>query len=219
MSKYGSLEFICGCMYSGKTEELQRRVRRAIIAKQKVLIFKSHRDSRYSEDKITTHSGESIEAVCISASKAQLYRSYSSEILTYLTDNVDVVAIDEIQFFDDMIVDVCNELIKRGIRVIVAGLLLDFRGEPFGNHVLNLLAISDEILKLNAICVYCGREATRTQRFVNGKPAKWSDPIYMVGGDDLYQAVCREHLIIEKPERPKKYHVYAHPKKKHRLPK
>ena len=179
----GSIEVITGSMFCGKTEELIRRLRRATIAKQKVQVFKPAIDTRYAEEKVTSHAGANFDARPI---------RHAAEILEYLEPDTTVVAIDEAQFFDDEIVSIAQRLADRGIRVIAAGLDMDFRGEPFGPMPL-LLAQAEEISKLHAICVICGEEASRTQRLVNGHPARYDDPVVIVGASELYEARCRKH--------------------------
>lgn len=189
----GRIEVICGSMFCGKTEELIRRVRRAIIAKQKVKVFKPSIDDRYGIQNITSHTGQSVEAISVSA---------ASEILEIANGDTTVVAIDEAQFFDDGITEVVQELVDSfGNRVIVAGLDLDFRGEPFG-AMPQLLAIAEDVTKLHAICVSCGKEASRTQRLVNGEPAHYDDPIILVGAQESYEARCRKHHIVRRSAEP-----------------
>jgi thymidine kinase len=195
MNKKGSLEVICGCMYSGKTEELIRRVKREEIAGRKVQVFKSHLNTRYSLEAIRTHNGRSIEATQVTNS--------SSAILQEMVDpEADVVAVDEIQFFDNEVVAVCDQLADSGMRVIVAGLDLDFRGEPFPGPMPALLAKADKLDKLTAVCVECGQPATRSQRLVDGQPAEWDAATLMVGAEDTYISVCRQHHQIERPDLP-----------------
>ncbi len=183
----GRVEVICGSMFCGKTEELIRRVRRAIIAKQKIKVFKPSIDDRYGIQSVTSHNGQTVEAIPVKS---------SYEILELLNGETTVVAIDEAQFFDDGIVDVVQELAdKHNIRVIVAGLDLDFRAEPFGS-MPSLLSMAEDVTKLHAICVECGESASRTQRLVNGKPARYNDPIILVGAQESYEARCREHHIV-----------------------
>ncbi|MGQ9599492.1 MAG: thymidine kinase [Anaerolineae bacterium] len=177
----GWIEVICGSMFSGKTEELIRRVRRARIAKQKVQVFKPAIDNRYHAVQVSSHNGLQWEAVPISAAR---------EILERLDPDTSVVAVDEAQFFDWELSSVCNELARRGLRVILAGLDMDFRGEPFGPMPL-LMAEAEEITKLQAICVVCGAPASRTQRLIDGKPAAYDDPVILVGGSESYEARCR----------------------------
>lgn len=184
----GSIEVITGSMFSGKTDELIRRLRRASIARQKVQVFKPIIDDRYSVEKVTSHAGNEFEAHPI---------SHSKEIWQKLDSEASVVAIDEAQFFDEGIVDVVQALASKGIRVIVAGLDMDFRGEPFGVMPV-LMAIAERVDKLQAICMVCGEPASRTQRLVNGKPAKYSDPVVIVGASELYEARCRQHHEVPK---------------------
>jgi thymidine kinase len=179
----GSIEVICGSMFSGKTEELIRRLRRAVIARQNVQVFKPIIDNRYSKEHVASHAGMTFEAVPI---------RNASEILDCLEPNTTVVAIDEAQFFGADIVGLVQSLSNRGLRVVVGGLDCDFRGEPFG-PMPTLLAIAERVDKLQAICMVCGEPATRTQRLVNGKPAKFEDPVVIVGASEMYEARCREH--------------------------
>lgn len=183
----GHIEVICGSMFCGKTEELIRRVRRAIIAKQKVKVFKPSIDDRYGIQSVTSHTGQTVEAIPVPS---------ASDILELANGGTTVVAIDEAQFFDDAIVNVAQELAdKHNIRVIIAGLDLDFRAEPFG-PMPYLLSIAEDVTKLRAICVVCGEPASRTQRLVNGQPARYDDPIILVGAQESYEARCREHHIV-----------------------
>jgi len=180
---FGQIEVICGSMFCGKTEELIRRVRRAIIAKQTVQVFKPIIDHRYGVERVTSHDGQNLEAQPIAK---------AGEIPALLSPKTTVVAIDEAQFFDEAIIPIIEDLATRGIRVICAGLDLDFRGEPFG-FMPQILARAEEVTKLHAICVVCGEEASRTQRLVNGSPARYDDPIIMIGAKEVYEARCREH--------------------------
>jgi thymidine kinase len=179
--QHGYIEVICGSMFSGKTEELIRRVRRAQIARQQVQVFKPALDDRYGIEHVTSHNGVNVEAVSVDR---------ANDILDLVEPTTRVVAIDEAQFFDEAICAVCDTLTERGMRVIVAGLDMDFRGEPFGPMPL-LLAQAEKVDKLRAICVVCGREASRTQRLINGQPAAFEDPVIMVGAKEVYQARCR----------------------------
>ena len=184
----GWIELICGSMFSGKTEELLRRVRRAEIARQKVQLFKPFLDDRYGIARIASHNGMARENVVVVHTAA--------EILERLDPDTTVVAIDEVQFFDWTIADVCNELADRGIRVICAGLDMDFRGEPFGPVPL-LMAQAEYVDKLHAICVRCGGEASRTQRIIDGRPASYDDPTILVGANEVYEARCRHcHEVL-----------------------
>ena len=186
----GHVELICGSMFSGKTEELIRRIRRAVIAKQTVQVFKPVIDDRYHVSKVTSHNGLDVEAMPVKG---------SADIVPNLNAETTVVAIDEIQFFDEAVVDVCDELAEAGKRVICAGLDMDFRGVPFG-PMPALLARAEDIDKLHAICVVCGEEASRTQRLIEGEPAAFDDPIVMVGASENYEARCRQCHAV-KPAR------------------
>jgi len=178
-------------MFSGKTEELIRRLRRAQIAKQKVQVFKPVIDDRYGIQRITSHNGLFVEAVPIKDAMT---------ILGLVEPDTTVVAVDEVQFFDWQISRVCEELAARGIRVIAAGLDMDFRGEPFGPMPV-LMAEAEEVSKLQAICVVCGSPASRTQRLIDGKPASYDDPVIMVGASEVYEARCRHcHEVPGKPQ-------------------
>jgi thymidine kinase len=177
----GGLEVVVGSMFSGKSEELIRRVKRAVIARRAVQVFKPSIDDRYGADLVRSHDGDSFVARPVRS---------SSEIVPLLEPETSVIGIDEVQFFDPGIVGVVRELIASGRRVICAGLDLDFRGEPFG-PVPVLLALAERVDKLEAICVVCGESATRTQRIVNGVPAYYEDPIIVVGAQEAYEARCR----------------------------
>ena len=177
----GWVEVICGSMFSGKTEELIRRVRRAEIARQKVQVFKPGLDDRYTVEKVASHDGMHWEAVPVESAKA---------IPGLVEPDTTVVAVDEAQFFDWTIADICNQVADQGVRVIVAGLDMDFRGEPFGPMPL-LMAQAERVDKLQAICVVCSAPASRTQRLINGQPAWYDDPVIMVGASEVYEARCR----------------------------
>jgi len=179
----GSIEVITGSMFCGKTDELIRRLRRATIARQKVQVFKPAVDTRYAVRKVTSHAGNDYEAIPIKK---------STDLYAHLEADTTVVAIDEAQFFDNQILDIARELADRGMRVIVAGLDTDFRGEPFGPMPV-FLALAERVDKLHAICMVCGESASRTQRLVNGVPAHYNDPIVIVGAAELYEARCRLH--------------------------
>ncbi|GAB1421482.1 thymidine kinase [Anaerolineales bacterium] len=181
--RYGRIELVCGSMFSGKTEELIRRVRRAIIAKQKIQVFKPGMDHRYGITVVASHNGQEVEAVPVNS---------SSEIIGLLRDDTTVVALDEIQFFDASITKVVQQLANNGIRVIAAGLDMDFRGEPFG-QMPQLMCIAEEVTKLHAICMDCGEAASFTQRLVDGRPAFYDDPIILIGAKESYEARCRKH--------------------------
>jgi len=170
----GWIEVVCGSMFSGKTEELIRRLNRARIAKQKVLIFKPKKDTRYSENTVVSHNANSVDSIPVSA---------SSDIYNYL-DDVNVIGIDEAQFFDMELVEVCQKLALRGVRVIAAGLDMDFRGNPFG-PIPNLLAIAEYITKVHAICPHCGSLATHSYRLSEEMET------VVLGEKDKYEPRCR----------------------------
>jgi thymidine kinase len=182
----GSIEVICGSMFCGKTEELIRRLKRSVIAKQNVQVFKPAIDNRYDEVKVTSHGGVMFDAIPIST---------AHEIMEKLDKNTTVVGIDEVQFLDSEIVSIVEQLAAKDIRVIIAGLDTDFRGEPFG-CIPHLMAIAEHVEKLQAICMDCGEPACRTQRLVNGKPANYNDPIVIVGASEMYEARCRKHHLV-----------------------
>ncbi|MFC2143046.1 thymidine kinase [Candidatus Aenigmatarchaeota archaeon] len=185
------LEVICGPMFCGKSEELIRRLKRIQIAKKKIIAFKPSIDDRYDKTRIASHSGAFIDAVAIDTTKESI------ESIVEKSKDADVVGIDEIQFFDDHIINIVDFLIDGGKEVVVAGLDKDFRKEPFGPMPM-LLAKADYVIKLDAICVKCGELATTTQRIIEGKPAKYSDPIKLVGQKDKYEARCRKcHEILK----------------------
>lgn len=197
MKQSGWVEVICGSMFSGKSEELIRRVRRATFGNLTVRVFKPAIDDRYKEDAVVSHNGTSVLARPVKD---------SLEILTLVDNDVDVVGIDEIQFFDTNIVEVVECLADRGIRVIAAGLDTDFRGEPFG-QMPDLMALSESVTKLNAICPVCGSPASRTQRLINGEPASYDDPIILVGASESYEPRCRHHHKV--PNKPRQQQVKA----------
>jgi len=180
---HGSIEVICGSMFSGKTDELIRRLIRATIAKQKVQVFKPAIDLRYAAEKVTSHAGANFDAIPVEK---------AADIHTKLDRDTTVVGIDEAQFLDRDVVNVAQELAGRGVRVLVAGLDMDFRGEPFGS-MPELMSMAEHVSKLHAICMTCGDDASRTQRLVNGKPARYDDPVVIVGASELYEARCRQH--------------------------
>lgn len=171
----GRIEVICGSMFSGKTEELIRRMKRAKFARQKVEIFKPAIDTRYSESEVVSHDRSTIPSTPVD----------SSSSILLLSSDIDVVGIDEAQFFDDGLIDVCNQLANRGMRVIIAGLDMDFKGVPFG-PMPALCAIADEVSKVHAICVKCGNLAYISHRIVDG------DKRVMLGEETEYEPLCRE---------------------------
>jgi len=184
----GSIEVITGSMFCGKTDELIRRLRRATIARQKVKVFKPVIDNRYAHEKVTSHAGSEFAAIPIGSAQ---------KILDYLDKDTTVVAIDEAQFFDQDLIPIVHNLADRGLRVIVAGLDTDFRGEPFG-PMPAIMAQAEKIDKLQAICMICGEPASRTQRLINGEPAHFNDPVVIVGAAEMYEARCREHHIVRR---------------------
>lgn len=184
----GRIEVVCGSMFSGKTEELIRRIRRAVIARQNVQVFKPALDIRYAEQKVVSHNGADIGAIPVNSAAA---------ILDVLDAKTTVVAIDEVQFFDNDVVGICERLASDGKRVICAGLDMDFRGLPFG-PMPQLLARAEQVDKLHAICMKCAEPATRTQRLINGEPAAFDDPIVLIGADEVYEARCRDcHTVLK----------------------
>jgi thymidine kinase len=181
-SRPGSIEVISGVMFSGKSEELIRRVRRAIIARRQVQVFKSHLDARYAGlYHVSSHDGLEIDATPVDT---------AGEIIRQVHADVEMVGIDEAQFLGSDIVGVATELAGRGIRVVLAGTDTDFRGEPFG-PMGNLMAVAEQVDKLRAICVVCGDLACRNQRLIDGRPARHDSPTIMVGGRESYEARCR----------------------------
>ncbi|WP_100405745.1 thymidine kinase [Bacillus solitudinis] len=192
MKKQGSIEVICGSMFSGKSEELIRRVKRVSFGNLKVQVFKPGIDNRYSEDDVVSHNGTKV---CASPVDKPM------DILEKVEPETHVIAIDEVQFFDEGIVGVVDELANQGYRVICAGLDQDFRGESFG-PIPELLTIAEEVTKLQAICPRCGGAASRTQRLINGQPASYHDPIILVGASEAYEPRCRHcHDVPNRPSR------------------
>jgi thymidine kinase len=186
----GWIEVISGVMFSGKSEELIRRVRRAMIASRRVQVFKSHLDDRFSVQSVTTHDGLAVEARPVGS---------ALEIATQVLPDTSVVAIDEVQFLDDGILEVATALAGRGVRVVLAGTDTDFRGEPFG-VMPRLLAVAEVVDKLHAICVVCGEPACRNQRLIDGRPAPYDSPVIMVGGRESYEARCRHCHQVPRPD-------------------
>lgn len=186
----GWIEIVCGSMFSGKTEELIRRLRRAQIARQEIQVFKPAMDTRYAKQAIASHNGlqEKAHPVADSVAMREL-----------IAADADVIAIDEVQFFDPAVVALCKALADAGKRVICAGLDMDFRGEPFG-PIPQLLAVAERVDKLQAICVVCGAAASRTQRLIEGRPAYYDDPVVLVGASEVYEARCRAcHQVPRRP--------------------
>ena len=188
----GWIEVVCGVMFSGKSEELIRRVRRALIARKRVQVFKSHLDERYAGlYHVSSHDGRTVEAVPVDA---------PDQIARELLADTQVVAIDEAQFLPVGIVELATALAASGRRVILAGTDTDFRGEPFG-QMPYLLAVAEQVDKLHAICVLCGNPASRNQRLIDGRPARYDSPTIMVGGDESYEARCRScHSVPRRDE-------------------
>lgn len=177
----GQLTVVCGSMYAGKSEELIRRARRALYARKKVQVFKPAIDSRYDEQMVVTHMGARHEAIPVQG---------VGELVKLIDKDSDYVCIEEVQFFDPSVVDVVVELADSGKEVVCAGLDQDFRRQPFG-PMAQLLAVADEVVKLRAICIQCGRPASHTQRIIDGRPAHWDDPIVLIGATESYEARCR----------------------------
>ena len=188
--KNGFIEVITGCMFAGKTEELIRRINVLEYANQNIKVFKPMIDNRYDETKVVSHAGSSVESILVYNAK---------DIYDNIDETTDVVAIDEVQFFEGNIVALCDDLASKGIRVMVAGLDKDFRGEPFG-VMPNLMTTAEFVTKLTAVCTKCGAPATRSQRNINGKPADYKDATILVGASESYEAVCRHcHEVPNKP--------------------
>ncbi len=188
----GWIEVIAGVMFSGKSEELIRRVRRALIARRRVQVFKSHLDARYTGVySVSSHDRRTVEAVPIDSAR---------QLMLQLDPGAQVIAVDEAQFLDDAIVNVATELAARGRRVILAGTDTDFRGAPFG-AMPQLMAVAEIVDKLHAICVLCGAPASRNQRLIGGEPAPYDSPTIMVGAADTYEARCRAcHAVPPRDE-------------------
>jgi thymidine kinase len=184
----GWIEVVAGVMFSGKSEELMRRVRRATIARKRVQVFKSHLDDRYAGlHRVSSHDGRTQDAIPVESS-AQLARQLDSM--------AQVIAVDEAQFLDVGIIALATALADRGRRVILAGIDTDFRGEPFG-PMPQLMAVAEQVTKLHAICMVCGNPASRNQRLIDGQPARWDSPTIMVGAAQSYEARCRScHRVV-----------------------
>ena len=187
-SKIGTLEVVTGSMFSGKSEELIRRLRRAEYAKQKIVAFKHAIDNRYGEEGVFSHGNDSFRAYPVSD---------VSQMEEIMEKNVDaeVIGIDEVQFFGEKVVEFCKKYVEYGKRVIVAGLDMSFRAEPY-EPVPELMSIADQVDKLHAICMVCGKPAYASQRLINGEPAYYDDPLVMVGANENYEARCRRHHIV-----------------------
>ena len=188
--KKGWLEVIVGPMFAGKTEELLRRIRRLEYAKQNVVVFKPDIDDRYDDHSIISHNRTRADSINIDRAE---------EIFDHITKDTDVIAIDEVQFLDDAVIEIIDHLVQKGKVVMTSGLDMDFRGEPF-SFVPVLMARAEYVMKLSAVCVRCGAPATRTQRIIDGKPAKYYDPVVMIGASESYEARCRHcHKVYRKP--------------------
>ena len=186
----GWVEVICGCMFAGKTEELIRRIKTLQYGKKKVKVFKPRIDNRYAIDEIASHSGYKVSCICIDE---------ANDILKHLEDDDEVICVDEVQFLDSNIILISEALADKGIRVILAGLDKDFRGLSFG-CMSDLLIRAEFVTKLSAVCNQCGSPATRTQRMINGSPAKYDDPIILVGATEAYEPRCRHcHEVLGAP--------------------
>ena len=187
----GWVEVICGCMFAGKTEELIRRIKTLQYGKKKVKVFKPRIDNRYAIDEIASHSGYKVSCICIDE---------ANDILNHLEDDDEVICVDEVQFLGDEIVSISEALADKGIRVILAGLDRDFRGNAFG-AMAELLIHAEFVTKLSAVCNKCGNPATRTQRIIDGKPAHYKDPTILVGAVESYEARCRHcHEVLGAPK-------------------
>lgn len=184
----GRIEVVCGPMFAGKTEELLRRIKRLEFAKKSYIVFKPSVDNRHSVTEIVSHNNNRHQTYSIDNSKI---------ILNYVNNSIDAIIIDEAQFFDNGIIDVVEQVANMGIRVIVGGLDLTFKGEPFG-PMPQLLALAEVVTKLTAICVISGEPATRTQRLIDGKPAKYSDPIVLIGAEESYEPRARKYHDVPK---------------------
>ncbi len=191
MAKYiakGKLEVICGAIFSGKSEELIRRIRRAEYAQQKMCVFKHRIDDRMSIDYVHAHTGDKFKAIAL---------ENPLDMKLFVTEDIRIIAIDEVQFFSQDIIPTILSFVDTGKRVIAAGLDLDFRGLPFG-PMPTLMAIANKVTKLNAVCMSCGNDAHFSQRLINGRAARFDDPILMIGAQDCYQARCRDCYSIDK---------------------
>lgn len=179
--KDGWIEIICGSMFAGKTEELIRRINRIHYAKKSIIVFKPIIDNRYDQNAVVSHSQKKVDSIPVAK---------SIEILDHIKELPYAVAIDEVQFFDEGLIDIVERLANSGVRVILAGLDMTFKGEPFG-IMPELLCRSEYVTKLQAICQVCGQPATRTQRIIDGRPADYDDPIILVSASEKYEARCR----------------------------
>lgn len=189
--KEGWIEVITGPMFAGKTEELLRRIKRLEYAKKNIIVFKPLIDGRYAENEVVSHNNNRTRSINISKGR---------EMLLHIQPETQVIAVDEVQFLDAETVDILDNFAEQGKRVIVSGLDTDFRAEPFG-FMGRLITIAEFVTKLTAVCVKCSAPATRTQRIVDGKPARYMDPIVLIGASESYEARCRHcHKVYRKPK-------------------
>ena len=189
--KKGWLEVIAGPMFAGKTEELLRRIRRMQYARKNVVVFKPKIDTRYDETSVISHDKQKTASIPVDD---------VNEIFNHVDKSTDVIAIDEVQFLDESVVDIIDHLVTKGKIVLVSGLDMDFRGEPF-TFMPVLMSKAEYVMKLSAVCLQCGAPATRTQRIIDGKPAKYYDPVVMIGASESYEARCRHcHKVYRKPQ-------------------
>lgn len=188
-NKIGKIEVICGPMFAGKTEELIRRVKRMEYAKKKYLVFKPNIDNRYSTCEVVSHNKKRTNAINIDINNPNM-------VSKYITEDISALVFDEVQFFNESLLNIVKDYASRGLRIICAGLDKDFLGNPFG-IMPNLLALADEVTKLTAICMVCGEEATETQRIIDGHPAYDDDDVVLIGATESYEARCRKcHIVL-----------------------
>ena len=188
-NKIGKIEVICGPMFAGKTEELIRRVKRMEYAKKKYLVFKPNIDNRFSTCEVVSHNKKRTNAINIDINNPNM-------VSKYITEDISALVFDEVQFFNESLLNIVKDYASRGLRIICAGLDKDFLGNPFG-IMPNLLALADEVTKLTAICMVCGEEATETQRIIDGHPAYDDDDVVLIGATESYEARCRKcHIVL-----------------------
>jgi thymidine kinase len=191
MNKPGSLTVICGCMFAGKSEELVRQARRALYARKRIQVFKPTLDSRIDPTKVVSHAGARFEATAVKD---------VAELAALILPDTEMVFIDEVQFFEATLPELCMTLADGGVDIVCAGLDQDFRRQPFG-PMAELLALADDIIKLHAICMKCGAPASHTYRSVNGRPAHHDDPVVLIGASERYEARCRRCYRLRKGKR------------------
>lgn len=188
-NKIGHIEVICGPMFAGKTEELIRRVKRMEYAKKKYLVFKPNIDNRFSTCEVVSHNKKRTNAINIDINNPNM-------VSKYITEDISALVFDEVQFFNESLLNIVKDYASKGLRIICAGLDKDFLGNPFG-IMPNLLALADEVTKLTAICMVCGEEATETQRIIDGHPAYDDDDVVLIGATESYEARCRKcHIVL-----------------------